>query len=397
MGNQQPSQKTYNIDKINEILNEYKSGKTIKSLSKQYDLPYSTIQTWITKYKCNRPSKIRYKLENEPELAETLYQLYHVEDKTMTEIAKLTGFSTRNKVKIAFDYFKIPTTKKTITSKLTKDVLYKLYVEQNLSQLKIGEKYGITASLVNRLLKRYEITKDLTPKQYTEIGKTLLNDKNKFQKFLIENQNKYTVEQLSQLCGCNFGTIYSRFKQWNIEYRPYIVKALSSHEQKAYDLLFNKYNVFIDIQNRNIIKPYELDFWIPDFNIAIEINGYHTHCEPNFANKTQRTKLSQNYHQNKSENCSIKNVQLIHIWEHDIENICEIVENVLKQNIESELVNADQFNRFALLNMGYKIIEHIPTYMVIKNGNVKIVKNENEIETYDYVIKNCGYWKVQRL
>lgn len=397
MGNQQPSHNRYTNDIINQTLKEYKSGKSIESLSTQYDIPYSTIQTWITKHNCNRPSKIRYKLENEPELAEKLYQLYHVENKTMTDIAKLTGFSTRNKVKIAFDYFKIPTTKETITSKLTKDVLYELYVKQDLSQLKIGEKYGITASLVNRLLRRYEITKDLTPKQYTEIGKALLTNKDKFQKFLIENQNKYTVEQLSELLGCNYGTIYLRFKKWNIDYRNYIIKALSSHEQRAYDLLFDRYNVFIDIQNRDIIKPYEVDFWIPDFNIAIEINGYHTHCEPNFENKTQRNTLSQNYHQNKSENCSDKKVQLIHIWEHDIENICEIVENVLNRNIKSEIVNADQFNRFALSNMGYKIIEHIPTYMVIENGNVTIVKNENEINKYDYVIKNCGYWKVQRL
>ena len=397
MGNQQPSHNHYTDDIINQTLKEYKSGKSIKSLSKQYDIPYSTIQTWITKHNCNRPSKIRYKLENEPELAEKLYQLYHVENKTMTEIAKLTGFSTRNKVKIAFDYFKIPTTKETITSKLTKDVLYELYFKQDLSQLKIGEKYGITASLVNRLLRRYEITKDLTPRQYTELGKALLTNKNKFQKFLIENQNKYTVEQLSELLGCNYGTIYLRFKKWNIDYRPYIIKALSSHEQRAYDLLFDRYNVFIDIQNRDIIKPYEVDFWIPDFNIAIEINGYHTHCEPGFKNKTQRTTLSQNYHQNKSEKCSNKNIQLIHIWEHDIENICEIVENVLNKNIESELVNADRFNRFALSNMGYEIIEHISTYMVIKNENVTIVKNKNEIKQYDYVIKNCGYWKVQRL
>ena len=397
MGNQQPNHNRYTNDIINQILKEYKSGKPIKSLSKQYDIPYSTIQTWITKNNCNRPSKIRYKLENEPELAETMYQLYHVENKTMTEIAKLTGFSTRNKVKLAFDYFKIPTTKETVTSKLTKDVLYDLYVKQDLSQLKIGEKYDITASLVNRLLKRYEITKDLTPRQYTELGKTLLNNKNELQTFLIENENKYTVEQLSTLCGCNFGTIYSRFKQWDIDYRRYIVKALSSHEQRAYDLLFDKYNVYIDVQNRDIIKPYEVDFWIPDFNIAIEINGYHTHCEPSFENKTRRNTLSQNYHQNKSENCSNKNVQLIHIWEHDIENICKIVENVLNQHIEGELVNADQFNRFALSNMGYEIIEHIPTYMVIDNGNVKIVKNKNEIDKYDYVIKNCGYWKVQRL
>ena len=145
MGNQQPSHNRYTDDIINQTLKEYKSGKSIKSLSKQYDIPYSTIQTWITKHNCNRPSKIRYKLENEPELAEKLYQLYHVENKTMTEIAKLTGFSTRNKVKIAFDYFKIPTTKETITSKLTKDVLHELYVKQDLSQLKIREKYGITA------------------------------------------------------------------------------------------------------------------------------------------------------------------------------------------------------------------------------------------------------------
>ena len=65
---------------------------------------------------------------------------------------------------------------------------------------------------------------------------------------------------------------------------------------KRYDMDHSK--------NRKIIKPYEIDFFIPEKNIGIETNGIYWHSSK-FKNK--------NYHLNKTELCMEKNISLIHI------------------------------------------------------------------------------------
>lgn len=61
--------------------------------------------------------------------------------------------------------------------------------------------------------------------------------------------------------------------------------------------------------DRKTIKPLELDFYIPDKNIAIEFNGIYFHSDGSGKDKY--------YHKNKTEKCAEKGVQLIHIWEDD--------------------------------------------------------------------------------
>ena len=60
-----------------------------------------------------------------------------------------------------------------------------------------------------------------------------------------------------------------------------------------------------------IISPYELDIYLPDYNLAIEYNGLWFHCEggPNSSTITER------YHLLKTEACQKLNIRLIHIFE----------------------------------------------------------------------------------
>lgn len=57
---------------------------------------------------------------------------------------------------------------------------------------------------------------------------------------------------------------------------------------------------------RNIIKPFEIDIYIPEFNIAIEYNGLHWHSEKY---------IDKYYHLNKTILCNDKGIKLIHIFE----------------------------------------------------------------------------------
>ena len=63
-------------------------------------------------------------------------------------------------------------------------------------------------------------------------------------------------------------------------------------------------------KNRTVISPLELDFWIPSKNFAIEVNGLYWHSDA--------MQPDDNYHINKTKSCEKAGVQLIHIFEDEI-------------------------------------------------------------------------------
>jgi hypothetical protein len=71
----------------------------------------------------------------------------------------------------------------------------------------------------------------------------------------------------------------------------------------------------------SIIKPNQLDIFIPSHNIAIEYNGLYWHNE---------LKIDKNYHLRKTELCESKGIKLIHIFEDEWLDKKEIVKSRLK-------------------------------------------------------------------
>lgn len=63
--------------------------------------------------------------------------------------------------------------------------------------------------------------------------------------------------------------------------------------------------------NRIAIRPKELDFYIPDYKLAIEINGLYWHSEAAGTSKM--------YHQEKSLACLKQGISLVHLFEDELE------------------------------------------------------------------------------
>lgn len=86
-------------------------------------------------------------------------------------------------------------------------------------------------------------------------------------------------------------------------------------------ITFLKDSGFAFIENsRQIIKPFELDVFIPSHNIAIEFNGLYYH-QDNGSNRK--------YHLDKTELCESKNIQLLHIFENEWLYKKEIVKSII--------------------------------------------------------------------
>lgn len=113
----------------------------------------------------------------------------------------------------------------------------------------------------------------------------------------------------------------------------------SQEENQLFEILKKYYNGTIIHGENKIIAPYEVDFYLPDLNIAIEYNGIYWHS----------TKFKNNdYHYNKSIQCYNKKIRLVHFYEFEDWNyIEEFIKNMLNNN---EKITND-FNKFSPLQL----------------------------------------------
>lgn len=101
------------------------------------------------------------------------------------------------------------------------------------------------------------------------------------------------------------------------------------------ELLDNLHIEYIQ-HNRKLIGPKELDFYLPDYKIAIECNGTYWHS---------LQKKDKDYHINKFNICKDKGIQLISFWEYDIKHNESFINNVLKIYTNNIKYNyTDNFN-----------------------------------------------------
>ncbi|QPX63286.1 putative homing endonuclease [Campylobacter phage F358] len=80
------------------------------------------------------------------------------------------------------------------------------------------------------------------------------------------------------------------------------------------------------IQNdRNMLDGLELDFYLPDYNLAIECNGDYWHSDSVISDKK--------YHLNKTLKCNSQGIQLLHIFESNWIKNRNIWESIIKNKL----------------------------------------------------------------
>jgi hypothetical protein len=90
-------------------------------------------------------------------------------------------------------------------------------------------------------------------------------------------------------------------------------------------MFLDENNIKYETRNRKILNGLELDIYIPDKNLAFEINGVYWHNE---------IYKSENYHKTKTEKCLALGIHLIHIWEDDWKNKKEILKSIMLNRIK---------------------------------------------------------------
>lgn len=145
-----------------------------------------------------------------------------------------------------------------------------------------------------------------------------------------DDKNKYKVYKFScNICNSPFQGTFSNLTV------PVCKKCNPNNSSNKYHKEISEFitslNVSFSENNRYIIKPLELDFFIPDYNIAIEFNGNYWHSERN-GNKNK------NYHINKTILCEKHNIRLIHIFEDEWILKKDIIKSMIKNVLQKTVV-----------------------------------------------------------
>ena len=120
-----------------------------------------------------------------------------------------------------------------------------------------------------------------TQKHYSELAKKVLFDKDVFVEFAKDK----TVNQISKSLCVNKNTIMIYVRKYDAKYSN-----RSTYLELEMAEFLNKCGVKFIANDRTLIRPLELDFYMPDHNLAIEMNGIYWHSD---------IYLDKNYHYKK--------------------------------------------------------------------------------------------------
>lgn len=145
------------------------------------------------------------------------------------------------------------------------------------------------------------------------------------------------------------------------------------------DIMDNMLNSVSFYNDRKTIKPYELDIYYPEFNLAFEYNGKGWHKE----NKNDSIKL---------ELCNTKNITLIVInennrkYESDIKE--QLIHNLIKINqITSKKLSVEEIFNYKIKNVFETIYNKQELIELAKKYNsIKVFKSEN-VSEYNKILK----------
>lgn len=260
-------------------------------------------QTWLSKYGVIHPKKleqtnIKYKqtclknhgVEHPMQLAEVKEKLavsnlaIHgvrnvFQSEKIKEKSRLTNLERRG--------VEYPTQSIEVQEKTKKTMLARHGVENPMHSDTFKNKIVITN------LSRYN-SESHTNRHLSKEQRELCRDIN----WLKEQNITKTLEEIAANIGVNSLIISRAFKRNNV---PIVKHTQSLFEKQVVEYVKSIYSNIIS-NDRQQIKPFELDIWFPDLNMAIECNGRYFHQD-------EQKEI------NKFNKCKEKGIDLHFIWD----------------------------------------------------------------------------------
>jgi hypothetical protein len=178
-----------------------------------------------------------------------------------------------------------------------------------------------------------------------------LNDKD----WLIKENSSKSMTQISKDLGVSNTAVFHKFSKYGIQPKHKPAESTLSNEFEEY---LKTLGVKYEKNNRQILKPLEVDFYIPEHKLGFELNGGYWHSENLGKDKW--------YHLNKTIGCENKGIQLIHIFDFD----WQLCKSSFKGKIEN------------LLKLGHKVNARSCIVKEITTHEERAFLEENHIQKY---------------
>jgi hypothetical protein len=199
--------------------------------------------------------------------------------------------------------------KKKIKEFIDREEFTDLYINKRFTYNQLAEHYDCSLIVIANIIKEINVKRNL---------KSYIFNRDELYHLYIEKN--CTQQDIANMYKCSQNTIDRALADFNIIKTSCYSHRESNIELKIKEFLL-KHNVSFIQQSRKIIPPKELDFFLPDYDIAIEVCGLYWHS----------TKVNPDkYHiWEKYNTCKNLGIQLITIFEDEIEKKEDIVYNRL--------------------------------------------------------------------
>lgn len=202
-------------------------------------------------------------------------------------------------------------------------------IQEKIKQTNL-ERYGVEYPLLNdEILNKSKITmleKYGTPyptqSHLTPETILIINNNYMFSEFI----NDKSIYEISQGLQMDPSSIYNIIKKYDA-HDLYKKRGLSYLELEMKEFLDSK-EIAYELNNRSILNGKELDFYLPEYNMAIEMNGIYYHNE--------KMKPDTNYHYNKWNQCHKQNIHLVSIFEDEWNSQKTKIKNMLNNHINKK-------------------------------------------------------------
>lgn len=307
----------------------------------------------------------------------------------------LTKVSNTYKARTGFDHnFKNPQEVKRYV-KIKRDKHNGNYFSENTLNsivVKRYEKYDkddLVKRAIQTKIKKYGSV-SMKVYNFPENIKNILYNKDNFITFIqtLDNEDK-TRYKIAEKLNVSYSFICDLIQKYNISYLlPYLANK-SYLEQEVLQFLKTITNVEILNNTREIIHPYELDLYLPEYKVAIECNGSYWHSSKY---------LDKNYHYNKSKICEEKGIRLIHIFEYEWNNDRQqsILKNIIKNalNINENKIYARKCN-IKIINKTAELREFFDKNNIqgFRPGKFSICLEYNNEIIMSYIFGHCFFGK----
>lgn len=232
----------------------------------------------------------------------------------------------------------------------------------------LAAELGISKKYLNILIKQYNYGRFFKSNKKREHFRSHLS---LHTKDILDNVEKIStmltnmpIQTVADYLGVHSMTIRRHIQRYEINDIVISTRKVSRIEYAMMDIL-NSMNIHYERNNRSLLDGLELDFILPDYNIAIECNGYYWHSDQF---KTV------NYHTNKWKMCLNKNIGLLQFIEPVIINDPGIVIEKIFENIST----------FVPTEKSYKLFNDFESSLILKNQGYRMKK----INKHKYLIEN---------